>query len=69
MPDAPGYPARVHTPRVGSDSDSERTRVGDREQGDANKEKKEGEDRNIVDWYGEDDPENPLNWCVPPCRG
>lgn len=22
------------------------------------------EDRNIVSWYGADDPENPQNWCV-----
>jgi len=28
-------------------------------------EKEKGNDPNLVDWYGEDDPENPYNWSTP----
>ncbi|KDE06238.1 hypothetical protein MVLG_03397 [Microbotryum lychnidis-dioicae p1A1 Lamole] len=48
-------------------SDSEETIIEDRDssrnQVDGSEE--EGQDPNLVDWYSEDDAENPLNWSVP----
>ncbi|SDA02280.1 BZ3500_MvSof-1268-A1-R1_Chr7-3g09611 [Microbotryum saponariae] len=48
-------------------SDSEETIIEDRgsSRNRVDGSEEEGEDRNLVDWYSEDDAENPLNWSVP----
>ncbi len=56
IPNAPGYP---HVDRrFWNDSDSERTRTVDN----GSDEETRKEDKNLVDWYGDDDPDNPVNW-------